>query len=64
MAANDITPVYIDLDTDGGVSGNHRLCEIAAISGNTIFHATIAGCQDLPKNHGRDLPNVQSLYHA
>ena len=34
MAANDITPVYIDLDTDGGVSGNHQLFEIAAVAGN------------------------------
>lgn len=66
MAATDITPVYIDLDTDGGVSGgNHELYEIAATSGDRPpFNVQIAGCQDLPKNRGREIPNVRPLYHA
>lgn len=64
MAATDITPVYMDLDTDGGVSGNHELYEIAAISGNMTFSEKIIGCQNLPKHRGKQLPNLLSLKDA
>ena len=63
MAASD-TLVYMDLDTDGGVSGDHQLYEIAAISGNKTFNVKIIGCQNLPKHRGRRLPNLLSLKDA
>ena len=68
MAANDITPVYIDLDTDGGVSGNHQLFEIAAVAGNVgnmkKFNIKIIGCQKLRKHRGTPLTDLFSLKDA
>ena len=65
-SSDDDNLVYIDLDTDGGVSGHHLLYEIAATTdgGNITFNEKIDGCQNLPKNRGRRLSNLLSLKDA
>ena len=58
-----LTPIYIDLDTDGGGRGRpHTILEIAAFNGENkeLFHAQIDGVQRLPKNQNRSFKELYS----